>query len=96
MKTEPVITAAAIIGLVQAAVVLAVSMGWLDLSTEQQNNVYAFAAALLALIFPLLGAWYARGKTTPLANPTDEDGAPLSRADNSPTLAQVRGARVKK
>lgn len=95
MSKEPVIWSAVIIGFVQATVVLCTAMGWVDLSTEQQSAVYAFAAALLALILPVLGAWYARSKTTPLADPRDEDGAPLSRVDNSPTLAQVRGARVK-
>lgn len=95
MNREPVISAAAILGLVQATVVLAVSMGWIDLSADQQKNIYAFAAACLALALPLIGGWLVRSRVTPLVDPRDEDGARLSRPDNSPTKAQVRAAQVR-
>lgn len=69
-KTEPAVTTNAIMGLVTAGVALGVAFG-LDLSTEQQGAIFAFAAAALAV----LGGVVIRSQVTPVAE-TEATGEP--------------------
>lgn len=74
MKTEPVLTAGAIAGVVMAFLGMAVSLGWLRLDEAQMKAVEAFVLPALALIVPIAAAWYARSKVTPLAAPKTKEG----------------------
>lgn len=76
MTREPVLTAGAIAGVIMAALGMAVSLGWLQLSPEQMKAVDAFVLPALGLIVPIAAAWYARGKVTPTAAPKTADGEP--------------------
>lgn len=88
MTTQPVILSGAIYALLNAVLALVVGMGWYPLTAEQMVLWNTLFAAVIAV-----GTYFVQKRTTSLANPRDEDGAPLSRADNSPTIAQVRGAK---
>lgn len=77
-KREP----ALIMGVVQAAIALAVSFGF-GLSAEQTGAILAITAAILALI--------TRSQVTPAANATEpevpaENGLDLSQARPRPTI----------
>ena len=76
MKTEPVLTAGAITGVLMAGLFMAVSLGWLHLTETQLGTVETFAGALLALLLPILVSLWPRSQVTPLAAPKTEDGTP--------------------
>ena len=78
MKTEPVLTAGAIAGVIMAFLGMAVSLGWLRLDEAQMKAVEAFVLPALALIVPIAAAWYARGKVTPVAAPKTAAGEPAA------------------
>lgn len=87
MNEEPVLSAAAIAGAVGAVLAALVSLGVIDLTAEQQA---AILAAIVA-VTPIVAALWARAQVTPLANPRDVDGEPLSRSgDTLPLAAQAR------
>ena len=86
---EPVITAASIAGLVSAIMILLVTFG-INITVEQQVAILAVIAAGA----PIAAAIWARNKVTPLVNPTDEDGEPLTRTDNTPSLPAQRAAGI--
>ena len=83
MSREPVIITGLLIALIQAAVIMAQQLGWITLSNEQFTAVMAFVASLIAV-----GAFVVRRYTTPLADPIDDDGEPLVRADRMPLLRE--------
>ena len=83
MSREPVIITGLLIALIQAAVLMAQQLGWIELSNEQFAAVMAFVAALIAV-----GAFVVRRYTTPLSDPIDDDGEPLVRADRIPLLME--------
>ncbi len=76
MKSEPVLTAGAIAGVVVAFLTMAVSLGWLRLDEAQMQAIQAFILPALGLILPVAAALWARGKVTPTADPRTEDGEP--------------------
>jgi len=87
VNEEPVLSAAAIAGAVGAVLAALVSLGVIDLTAEQQA---AILAAIVA-VTPIAAALWARAQVTPLANPRDVDGEPLSRpGDTLPLAAQAR------
>ena len=103
MKSNPVMVAGRIAGGIAAAVgllvgaylAMAVSLGWWNLTPEQVNDVNGFAVALIGLVAlivliasPLVTAWYATKKVTPLADPRAPDGEELTRGDGSPALKE--------
>lgn len=75
IEREPVVTAAAIAGLVAAALTMLVSLGVIDLSPEQQAAILAFVAAAV----PIAAALWARQQVTPLVDPKDDEGERLVR-----------------
>ena len=77
VRREPVIVAGTIVGLVEAAIVMSVALGWLDLDNEQIAAVMAFTAALVAVLAPLVGAVWSRGRVTPTNSPRDDTGRRL-------------------
>jgi hypothetical protein len=68
MKTQPVLTAAGLSGFVMAFFAMAVSMGWINLTPEQMDAVQKVVIPLAVFVVPLLAAWWARGKVTPVAS----------------------------
>ena len=76
MKSEPVLTAGALTGVLMAGLFMAVSLGWLHLTETQLGTVETFAGALLALLLPILISLWPRSKVTPVICPRTEDGEP--------------------
>jgi hypothetical protein len=84
MKSEPVVSAQVLAGLVQVAIMaglgMAVSLGWVALDSSQMGSIETFvkaALALLALIAPqIVAALWARAQVTPVANPKTAAGDP--------------------
>lgn len=76
MKTEPVLTAGAIAGVVMAFLAMAVSLGWLRLDDAQMGAIQAFVLPVLGLVLPVVAALWARGRVTPLADPHTADREP--------------------
>lgn len=76
MKNEPVLTAGAIAGVVMAALAMAVSLGWLRLDEAQMGSIQTFLVAALGLAVPVIAAFWARGKVTPVADPRTAAGEP--------------------
>jgi apolipoprotein N-acyltransferase len=97
MKTEPVLTAAAVAGILMAFFVMAVNLGWLRLDETQMQSIQAFVLPTLGLVLPLAAAWYARGKVTPTASHKTQDGTPavlVPESDATPTqIAAAQEAR---
>lgn len=86
MTREPVIIANSIAALVSALIVAAVALGYLDWDETQQAAVMAVVVAAVNVV---AGIW-ARGQVTPLRQPRDVDGQPLTRPDSSPALKARR------
>ena len=76
VKSEPVLTAASIAGVIMAGLAMAVSLGWLALTDDQMKAIQAFVLPVLGLVLPVAAALWARSKVTPTANPKTEDGEP--------------------
>ena len=76
MKSEPVLTAGALSGVIMAALAMAVSLGWLRLDDAQMGSIQAFLVAALALAVPVVGALIARRFVTPTAAPRTPEGEP--------------------
>ena len=77
MKNEPVLNWAAVVGLVNAIGVLAVSFGLVEWTPEQLGNIEAFMIALGALLVPVILAYFPRARVTPLSKPRNNYGEEL-------------------
>lgn len=85
MKNSPVVAYTSIGAAVSAVIMLglgmAVSLGWISLNPDQMGSVQAFVTAVIALVTlvvpPLVGAWLAQKKVTPIAAPK-LDGQPAA------------------
>jgi len=77
IANEPVVTAASIAALISSVIILARSMGWLQMTDEQFTNLMA----VVVLALPIVGALIARRFVTPLADPKDNDGVELVRRE---------------
>ena len=77
MTREPVVNSTYIAAAVQAVIMLglgmAVSLGWINLSSDQMGSVEKFVTAVIALavlIAPqIIAAFWARRRVTPIADP---------------------------
>lgn len=78
MTREPVLTAAAIAGVIMAGLSMAVSLGWLSLDAGQMEAIQAFVLPALGLVLPIVAAFWARGKVTPVSAPRTPDGEPAA------------------
>ena len=86
IKTEPVITAAVIVGLLMAIVNWLIVMDFLAWTPDQITATEKLLAIAAPLALGIIGSIWARAQVTPLVKPKDTDGEPLTRADNSPAL----------
>lgn len=85
MSQAPLITTAAIVSIVSAAIALLVAFG-VRLTSDQQTAIMAFVTVLAPWVVALVG----HNTTTPLADPKSKDGESLVRASGDPTPAQTR------
>ena len=59
---------------------MGLTMGWISWDSNQVASFNNFMVALMALlvaVVPLVGAYFARAKVTPIADPRDGDGVAL-------------------
>lgn len=78
MTREPLAVAGAVVTLLQAALTTIVLMGWWELSAEQA----AAWTGLIALAGTTAVVVWTRGKVTPVADPRDANGLPLTAPDD--------------
>lgn len=74
---EPVMIGGLVVAVLEAFIFMALQMGWITWDTEQVASFNNFVVALIALgavVIPLAGAYIARAKVTPIADPRDADG----------------------
>ena len=74
MNREPLVVSAALVALAQGVLTAVVLMGWWDLSAEQTAawmGVIALAGTATVVVLT-------RGKVTPLTDPRDAQGRPLT------------------
>lgn len=95
---NPVITqaisVAALVTVVKAllAVLLAFHVFTFD---ETQNTTVSYLVDVGVPILAIIGgAWWASRKVTSLAAPRDIDGAPLTRPDNTPAIAELESTHA--
>lgn len=91
MNSQPLLTTAALTSLVGAIIALLVSFG-VSLTGEQQAAIMGLVTIISPFVVALIGQHY----TTTLADPKDEDGAPLTRPGDEPTLKQQRNMETPK
>ena len=80
MKREPVAIAALIVAVLEMFLMMALTMGWISWDSNQMasfNNFVVALMALLVVIVPMVGAYFARARVTPIADPRDGDGVAL-------------------
>ena len=80
---EPAATGTVITASVPVLLLALVSLGVIDLDSDQQSAVAAALAALATIISGFLGWWHTRGKVTPLSSPRDNRNVDLVPADRS-------------
>jgi hypothetical protein len=90
MTNEPVTIGGVILGLLNATLALVAGMGWVTLTVDQMALWNGFFAIL---VIPI--TYFVRKYVTPLADPKDADGMPLSGPHGEKTEAQ-RAALVSK
>lgn len=76
---EPLIISGALVTLAQAILTAVVLMGWWDLTAEQAGawmGVIALAGTAAVVV-------WSRGKVTPLSDPRDNTGRPLTPDDST-------------
>ena len=80
-RPEPVFKANAVAGLVivlvKALLAVVVSMGWVDLSNDQQLLWVGLSVAVVDLVVIFTAAYVGRQQVTPIIDPRDEEGNEL-------------------
>ena len=93
MKDNPVVMNAlsisAAIVVFKALMELGQAMGWWNLTAEQNSALVKFLDIAVPIVAVWLGVIWTRRNVTPLKSPTDIDGVPLSRPDNTPAIKQM-------
>lgn len=79
MNSEPLVTIGMIAAVVGSLIALLRAFG-VPITDDQQDAINQFLIAAA----PIAVALIARRYVTPLANPKDANGTPLTRPDNSP------------
>ena len=80
MKREPVAIAALIVAALEMFIMMTLTMGWISWDSNQVasfNNFVVTLAALGVAVIPLAGAYFARARVTPIADPRNGDGVAL-------------------
>ena len=76
MKREPVMIGGLVVAFLEMFILMAIQMGWIGWNSEQVASFNNFIITLVALAIPIIGAYIARTKVTPLADPHTPDGDP--------------------
>lgn len=86
MKDNPVVMNAlsisAAIVVFKALMSLGQTMGWWNLTEEQNGALANFLDIAVPIVAVWVGVVWTNRQTTPLAKPTDVDGVPLSRPND--------------
>ena len=92
MEKDPTKWTGSIVTLIEAFLMLAISIGWFDVTDAQVQLIINVCVALIAVGAPVWGFLYTRNKSTALYSPKDVDGAPLLRVDGTPPMrvAEIR------
>lgn len=69
-------------------------MGWIELPEEKFQATISVFETLIPIVAVWGGVLWARRKVTSLTNPTDVDGTPLTRPDNTPSIPQMEKQQV--
>jgi len=73
-RPEPVVTTAAVIGLILTGLTFAAQRGWIVWTGEDATALGAFLEYAVPLVLPIAGAIIARRFVTPLSDPMDNEG----------------------
>ncbi len=73
ISNEPVLSVGALVAVITAGLQWARMMGWITWTEDQFQQFMVF----VALVLPLLGAFWARSQVTPVANPRNSEGERL-------------------
>lgn len=65
------------------------AMGWIELEEERYQATVAFVETVIPIVVVWGAAFWAMRKVTPLSDPRDTDGTPLSGPSGEPTIAQM-------
>jgi len=84
LRREPVAIAGSIVGLIMALIMWLITMGYLNWTPEQITATEQLIAIAIPLILSAVGILWTRWQTTPMVDPRDDDGMPLTRSDHSP------------
>jgi len=79
-QNEPVVVAGLVTAALEMVIAFSLSMGWIDWDSNQIasfNNLVVALAALAVVAIPLIGAYMARARVTPVANPRNNEGVEL-------------------
>ena len=97
-RTEPVLSAGVVIGLVEAVLVLLPTIG-VSITGEQHTAIIGVCTALAAVVVAILGALHARGRVTPNADVVEHvvsgsvsDRVIAGEASELPTGTYIREA----
>lgn len=77
---EPLAIRSAVVAAVNAVVALLISLGVIDVTSEQAGAIYLAVSSISAAV---LVVW-TRGKVTPVDDPISAEGLPLAPATNVP------------
>jgi len=90
---NPVFTQAISIGtfiaLVKAILAFLLAFHVFNFDADQNSTVNVLVDIAVPVLSVFAGAWWASRKVTSLAAPRDSDGAPLSRPDSTPAIAEL-------
>lgn len=90
---EPVVSAGAITTLIEAGLLMAISLGILDITDDQVGQIMAFAIAVLGVVGPL---WWARQNSTSVHDPHDVDGEILVKPSGAPAVKVAERAAAER
>ena len=92
-NTDPVVANALSISagivVIKALMSLGQTMGWWNLTEEQNSALVNFLDIAIPIVAVWLGVIWTKRNVTPLKSPTDIDGVPLTRPDNSPAIKEM-------
>ena len=76
VKRQPVLVGGSVAGVISLGVIMLVNMNVLNWTPEQVESFNGFIVPAVALLLPIAGAYLARRKVTPVADPRMANGAP--------------------
>ena len=84
MRREPVLTASVLSGLILSLLAFLAQRGYISWTADDASALAEFLSYAAPLVIVVVAGIVARYNVTPLADPKDVDGEPLTRSDNSP------------